>query len=351
MNCSQRDVRTHPALLCSPCRCARTSGRLTFPDLKTATAYAFRRPPSTPGVKKKASGPATRTPAPPGDLTEAPSSAPSVSRRPIENAACAIRKRKEQRVCIAALPKGETGLTRAEYRPRSATRHGYPRRRVHEASAGPHSGGIPPSFGNVAWLPRRRTRTTHTNIRRREASSGRSLARLSSRSPRTLRLRAWLRQGALPPRPPQGGVAPLTRTSCPPWGPVRKGSARAEYRPRSANASGHSPKTRAFDRWPLPGKSAMPAAVPDLRRQTGRKRRRFHTHAAARDPHGSAAHASPTVANGLTPSAPAPQRAPRTDCRAKKDGDRQTPHLGRCGGASFRRAGITPPPLQLRRTC
>ena len=31
-------------------------------------------------------------------------------------------------------------------------------------------------------------------------------------------------QGALPPRPPQGGVAPLTRTFCPPRGPGRKGA-------------------------------------------------------------------------------------------------------------------------------
>jgi len=48
--------RTHPTLRCSPCRRtrARTSDRLTFPDLKTASSYAFRGPPSTPGLEKNA---------------------------------------------------------------------------------------------------------------------------------------------------------------------------------------------------------------------------------------------------------------------------------------------------------
>ena len=178
---------------------------------------------------------------------------------------------------------------------RSATRHGYPRRHVHEASAGPHSVGyrlvrqrgmatlVGVSTGRVQGLtrseyrPRSATRhgypaAAHALPAPTSDGGGRPPGapaldfRLASPRPTP---QHGSGKGALPPRPPQGGVAPLPRTSCPPWGPVRKGSARAEYRPRSANASGLSPKTRAFDWWPLPGEAQGPPPCQTSRRQNG----------------------------------------------------------------------------------
>ena len=139
---------------------------------------------------------------------------------------------------------------------RSATRHGYPRRHVHETSAGPHSVGyrrvrqpgmatiVGVSTGRVQGLtrseyrPRSATRhgypaAAHALPAPTSDGGGRPPGapaldfRLASPRPTP---QHGSGKGALPPRPPQGGVAPLTRTSCPPWGLGRKGSARAEYR-------------------------------------------------------------------------------------------------------------------------
>lgn len=260
-------------------------------------------------------------------------------------------KRKEQRVCIAALPRGETGLTRAEYRPRSATRHGYPRRRVHTVIANGLTRRNTGSFGYAAPRPRRSTRTASAHVQPQHETAGRSHARLSSRSPRTLRLRAWLRQGALPPRPPQGGVAPLTRTSCPPWGLGRKGSARAEYRlVRQRFRS--LPKNPRLRQVSASGKSARPAAVPDLPAVNGaQETARTHPYRGTRPAWPRRPRLSGPVANGLHPSAPCTATRTANGLPRKKDGDRQTPRLGRCGGARFHCAGITPPPLRVRRKC
>ena len=94
-------------------------------------------------------------------------------------------------------------------------------------------------------------------VRRRSRPTGRSLARLSSHSPRALRNSgAMLRQGALPPRPPQGGVAPLTRTFLPALGAGQEGQHSPEYRLVRERFRSLA-KTPRLPVCPLPGKGRV----------------------------------------------------------------------------------------------
>jgi len=122
----------------------------------------------------------------------------------------------------------------------------------------------PASLGRNTALVRQRSPTpppqhTHGQSTRPAAArtTGRSLARLSSHSPRALRNPgALLRQGALPPRPPQGGVAPLTRTFLPALGAGQEGQHSPEYRLVRERFRSLA-KTPRLPVCPLPGKGRV----------------------------------------------------------------------------------------------
>jgi len=140
------------------------------------------------------------------------------------------------------------------------------------------SGGIPPSLRNRSKdtrtaVPRHRPHSpeyrlvrqrsptpppqhTHGQSTRPAAArtTGRSLVRLSSHSTRALpNPGALLRQGALPPRPPQGGVAPLTQTFLPASRAGQEGPHSPEYRLVRQRFRSLA-KTPRLPVCPLPGK-------------------------------------------------------------------------------------------------